>query len=159
MRSDSQQGWVCVTYRNTENQEKRCQSITQLYIWRLQNMYSPVGSVQTYSTLNIPSLSLAFSGSLVDCCPPLAMRWPNILGVESWWWGQRCWQMGERSIKWPLGTGRGEQTRARSDPVLLEGFILTMFILSLFISLHLCERVITGVKWRSPTAHEKYFYQ
>lgn len=56
---------------------------------------------------NTPTIyPLYFFFSLL-CCPSLAMRWPNILGVESWWWGQRCWQMGERSIKWPLGTERG----------------------------------------------------
>lgn len=108
-----------------------------------KHMYSPVGQMQTHSTHNIPPVSL--SGSLVDCCPPLAMHWPNILGVESCCGGTDVdkWESGVSND--PTGLGGG---RAESDSVLFEGFILA--VLSLTLSLYLCERVILGVKWRHP---------
>lgn len=77
---------------------------------KLQCICFPLWDKCKHIPLTIFPLYLSFSQ--VFCCPSLAMRWPNILAVQSWWWGQRCWQMGERGIKWPLGTGRrGEQNR------------------------------------------------
>lgn len=65
----------------------------------------PVGWMQTCSTHNIPPPALSFSGSPVDCCPLLAMHWPNILGVESWCGGSDVdkWDRGVSND--PMGLG------------------------------------------------------